>query len=242
MNIIVNGVLGRMGQTMVDMISQRPDMALAAGVDVRAEGELYYKELSQAPAADVLVDFSFHTSISEVLRYACTNAMPVVVCTTGHTEQELAQIEEASKTIPIFHSGNMSVGVAALCAMAKKAAALFPDADIEIIETHHNHKKDAPSGTALMLAKAMQEARGETELVFGRHGIQPRQKGEIGIHSVRRGEIVGIHEVQISTPAQTLTLKHEAHSRALFAEGALAAAEFLLHCPAGLYDMQDIVR
>lgn len=241
MNIIVNGICGRMGQAMARLIGQREDVTLASGVDVRADGEGYLTELKQAKPADVIVDFSFHTAIAGVLDYACAQFLPVVICTTGHTDEELRLIQNAANKIPVFHSGNMSVGVAALCAMAKKAAAMFPDADIEIVETHHKHKQDAPSGTALMLAKSMQEARRGT-LVFGRHGIQPRQPGEIGIHAVRRGEIVGIHEVQLSTGAQTLTLKHEAHSRDVFAEGALAAAEFLLHQPAGLYNMDDLAR
>ena len=242
MNVIINGVCGRMGQAMVRLIEQRQEVQLASGVDVRADGEPYLTDLRQAKPADVIIDFSFHTAVSDLLQYACQQFLPVVICTTGHTEAELEQIRQAAKKIPVFHSGNMSLGIAALRAMAKKAAALFPDADIEIIETHHKHKQDAPSGTALMLAESIRQARQGAELTFGRHGIQPREPGEIGIHAVRRGEIVGIHEVQISTGAQTLTLKHEAHSREVFAEGALSAAEFLLHQPAGLYDMDDLTR
>ena len=127
------------------------------------------------------------------------------------------------------------------CSLAKKAASVFPEADIEIVETHHNHKLDAPSGTALMLAEAIGEARDNPPLQLGRSGNCPRQKGEIGIHAVRRGEIVGIHEVLISTPTQTVTLRHEAHTRALFAEGAMAAAEYLCAQGPGLYNMQSMI-
>lgn len=242
MKVIVNGACGKMGQVMQQMLSQREDASLATGVDIHATQPGIVTALEQAAPADVIIDFSFHSAIGNVLDYACKQYLPVVIATTGHTPEELEQISDASKKIPVFHSGNMSLGVALLCNLAKKAAAVFPDADIEIIETHHNHKVDAPSGTALMLANAMGQVRQNSANVFGRHGMQPRKPGEIGIHSVRRGEIVGIHEVQISTPTQTITLKHEAHTRALFAEGALAAAQFLLTQPAGLYSMEDMVR
>ncbi len=138
-------------------------------------------------------------------------------------------------------SGNMSVGLAVLVTAGKQAAAAFPGADIEIIETHHNRKLNAPSGTALMLAEAMREVRPNSKFVFGRQGSHVREKEEIGIHAIRMGNIVGEHQVIISTDSQTITLKHEAHDRALFAEGALAAAEFLINKPAGLYNMQDVV-
>ncbi len=131
--------------------------------------------------------------------------------------------------------------MALLCSLAKKTAAVFPEADIEIVETHHNHKLDAPSGTALMLADAIREARGNVPTQLGRAGHCPRNPGEIGIHAVRRGEIVGIHEVLVSTPTQTITLRHEAYSRALFAEGALDAARFLCAQGPGLYNMQSMI-
>ncbi len=242
MKVIVNGACGKMGQAMQQLLANTPDASLAAGVDIRADRPGIVTSLDQAAPADILVDFSFHTAIFAVLDYACRQYLPVVIATTGHTPEELAQIIEAAKKIPVFHSQNLSLGIALLCEMAKKAAAVFPDADIEIVETHHNHKADAPSGTALMLADAIDQVRQQAPRVFGRHGMQPRQPGEIGIHAVRRGEIVGIHEVLISTPTQTISLKHEAYSRALFAEGALAAARFLLTQPAGLYRMEDMLR
>lgn len=242
MKVIVNGACGRMGQAMQQLLSQRDDATLATGVDVHAVQAGIVTTLEQAAPADIIIDFSFHSAIGAVLNYACRQYLPIVIATTGYTPEEQAKIDSAAKKIPIFQSGNMSLGIALLCSMAKKAAALFPEADIEIIETHHNHKVDAPSGTALMLSNAISQARQNATTVFGRHGMQPRKSGEIGIHAVRRGEIVGIHEVQISTPTQTITLKHEAYTRALFAEGALAAAQFLLTQPAGLYSMEDMVR
>lgn len=242
MRVIVNGACGRMGHAMRAMIEQTEDAVLASGVDINANEPQILTSIEQAASADVIIDFSYHTAIAQVLTYAKKQGLPVVIATTGHTSEEMEMIDEASKTIPVFHSGNFSLGIALLCNLAKKAAAVFPDADIEIIETHHNHKADAPSGTALMLANAMGEVRENAKNVFGRHGMQPREKGEIGIHAVRRGEIVGIHEVQISTPTQTITLKHEAYTRALFAEGALAAARFLQLQPAGRYSMDDMIR
>ena len=141
----------------------------------------------------------------------------------------------------MFYSGNMSVGVAQLCRMARETARLFPEADIEIVETHHKHKADAPSGTAKMLFNAVKEVRPEAEMVCGRSGMQPRIPNEVGVHSLRMGEVVGIHEVHICTATQTITLKHEAHSRALFAEGAICAAEFLVNQGAGFYDMKSMI-
>ena len=135
----------------------------------------------------------------------------------------------------------MSVGVALLCQMARDAARLFPEADIEIVETHHKHKVDAPSGTAKMLFSAIQEARPEARMACGREGMSPRAPEEVGVHALRRGEIVGIHEVHITSATQSLTLRHEAFSRTLFAEGAVCAAEFLAGKPAGLYDMKSLI-
>lgn len=241
MRILVNGACGRMGKTLCDLIESMLQHELTAKVDPMAAQEGILTDLSLAPEIDMIIDFSHHSAISGLLDFAQARKCPVVVATTGHDEAELTRIREAAKEIPVFLSGNMSVGVAQLCRMARETARLFPEADIEIVEIHHKHKKDAPSGTAKMLVSAVQEARENAAMVCGRSGMQPRTKEEIGVHSLRMGEIVGIHEVHISTPTQTLTLRHEAHNRGLFAEGAVCAAEFLSEQDAGLYDMKSMI-
>ena len=189
-----------------------------------------------------MIDFSHHSATEGLLAFVKKNHLPLVLATTGQTDEERAAILAASAEIPLFFASNYSLGVALLVELAKKAAAAMPDAEIEIIEMHHDRKIDAPSGTALTLAKALQEVRPGAEITCGRSGNAKRSKSEIGIQSVRMGNIVGVHEVMIGTNNQTITLKHEAHSRALFAEGALAAAEFLVGKPAGLYDMNSLVK
>ena len=164
-----------------------------------------------------------------------------MIATTGQTDEERAKVAEAAKTVPIFFAANYSVGVALLIKLAKQTAAVMKDAEIEIVEMHHDRKVDAPSGTALAIGRALQEVRPEATLVTGRSGMGKRTKEEIGIHAIRMGNVVGTHEVIVGTNNQTITLKHEAHSRALFAEGALAAAEFLIGKPAGLYDMNALL-
>ena len=151
-------------------------------------------------------------------------------------------MSQTSKEIPVFHSANMSLGIAVLANLAKKAAQMFPDADIEIIEKHHNRKLDAPSGTALLLARELKEVRTDAEFMLGRSGNAKREKNEIGISAVRAGNIVGDHEIIICTDSQTLTLKHEAHDRALFAEGAISAARYLVNQEkSGMYDMKNMM-
>jgi 4-hydroxy-tetrahydrodipicolinate reductase len=151
-------------------------------------------------------------------------------------------IERAAEKIAIFRSANMSIGVAILADFAKRAAALMPDADIEIVEKHHNQKLDAPSGTALMLANEIKESKTDATFVCGRYGHQKRTEKEIGIHALRMGGVIGEHEVILATPTETITLKHEAHTRALFADGALVAAAYLVGKPAGIYNMKDIIK
>lgn len=192
--------------------------------------------------ADGIIDFSFHGAAPEVTAYAVEHGIPLVIATTGHTPEELAAIHAAAEHVPVFFSANMSIGVAVLCELAKQTARYFPDADIEIIEKHHNRKLDAPSGTALMLAKSISEVRDDPKFVYGRVGHSPREKGEIGIHAVRMGNIVGEHEVIIGTDTQRITLKHEAVTRSIFAEGAVAALRFIADKGAGLYDMKDMVK
>lgn len=247
MNILVSGILGYMGREVVKLCEAGcRGAALMGGVDPGASGDeavRVYKSFEDASplGVDCIIDFSHHTATPSLLEFATKANIPVVLCTTGHTEEELLLVNEASRNIPIFHSGNMSLGIALLMELAKNVAQHMPEAEVEIIEKHHNRKLDAPSGTALMLAEAIKEARPDSYSKVGRSGHGKREFKEIGIHSVRMGNIVGIHEVIIGTNNQTITLKHEAHDRALFAEGAIAAAEFIIDCPAGLYDMKSIV-
>ena len=241
MKILINGACGRMGRAIAGVLAEMPRHEIAARVDVSASEADVLTRLDGAPAADMVVDFSHHTAVSALLDFCEKRKLPVVICTTGHDEAELRRIADAAKRIPVFHSSNMSVGVALLCQMARDAARLFPEADIEIVETHHKHKADAPSGTAKMLFSAIQEARPEARMVCGREGMALRTPEEVGVHALRRGEIVGIHEVHITSATQSLTLKHEAFSRTLFAEGAVCAAEFMADKPAGLYDMKSLI-
>lgn len=241
--VIVTGAMGRMGGIMVNLVEGAEDYILAAAVDVRGDGSAIYKNLSDCNSeADVVVDFSFHTSAPGILDWAVSKNVAVVIATTGHDEAEKAAIAKAAEKIPVFWSANMSMGIAFLAQTAKKAAALFPDADIEIIERHHNRKADAPSGTALLLADAIHEARPDSVNVCGRSGFSKRTPNEIGIHSLRMGNLPGIHEVIITTDTQSITLSHEVYDRALFAEGALSATRFLCEKPAGLYQMKDLVN
>lgn len=244
MKIIINGAGGRMGKALTAMIQKGVRGAeLAGGVDLYAPGEGIVPTLAECTAsADIIIDFSNHAATGELVDYAVSRKLPLIVCTTGHTPEELSLIHRAAEVIPVFHSGNMSVGIALLTQLARQTAAMFPDADIEIVEAHHNQKLDVPSGTALMLAKAVQETRPEAKPLVGRHENGKRTREEVGIHSLRMGNTVGWHEVIVNTGTQIITLKHEAQDRALFAEGALAAAEFLIGKPAGLYTMKDIVK
>ncbi len=248
MNILLNGYYGFMGREVVKLADEGYRSAkIVAGVDINAGGDApdfvfkSFDDISTSEGIDCIVDFSHHSCIFTLLDYAKSAKLPVVVCTTGHTEDELCYIHESAKHIPIFFSANMSLGVALLVELAKKAAAAMPEANIEIIEKHHNRKIDAPSGTALMIANALIEERPEAYTNLGRSGLGKRTPNEIGIHAIRMGNIVGEHEVIIGTNNQTVTLKHEAHSRALFAEGALAAADFICDMPEGLYDMKSLL-
>ena len=191
---------------------------------------------------EVVIDFSHHAAAEAVCAYATENSCPLVIGTTGHTPEEKAVIQETAKAVPVFFSGNMSMGIAVLCKLAKQTAAAFPDADIEILEIHHNRKADAPSGTAKMLFEAVHAARPELVANCGRAGEGKRQKREVGISSLRMGNVVGIHEVHICTANQTLTLRHEAHDRGMFAEGAVEAAAFVLNKKPGIYSMTELLE
>ncbi len=242
MRIIVNGAGGKMGGRLAEIIREKDGLALAGAADAYTVSDGISPSLSNITAdADGIIDFSFHTAVRELLEYAAVRNLPVVIATTGHTPDECALIEEYAHKIPVFISANMSVGVALTVKLARHAASVFPDADIEIIEKHHNRKKDAPSGTALMLAKAISETVECTGFSYGRSGQCPRSHGEIGIHSVRMGDVVGEHEVLICTGSETITVAHSAHTRDIFAEGAIAALEFLRGKSAGLYNMYDML-
>ena len=200
-----------------------------------------FDELGSADA-DIIIDFSHHTAIHDAVAYAKAHNCALVVGTTGHTVEEKAVIAEAAKELPVFFSGNMSLGIAVLCRLAKEAAKWFPEADIEIVEVHHNRKVDAPSGTAHMLFNAIAQVRPEAVENCGRAGEGKRTRNEIGISSLRMGNVVGIHEVHICTANQTLTLRHEAGNRGMLAEGAVEAARFLAGKPKGLYNMDDLLE
>ncbi len=239
MTFIVNGARGRMGRQVCRVLEENEVSFVP--VDP-AGGEGVLKALADYTGpADGVIDFSFHTGVRELADYCVSRGLPLVAATTGYTPEEMEVLEGAAAAVPVFQSYNMSVGVALLARLVRQAAAVMDGADVEIVEAHHNRKADAPSGTALMLADAVRACRPRAEYVFGRSGQQKRQPGEIGIHALRMGNVVGEHEVIFATDSQTVTLKHQAHDRALFAEGALKAARFLQGKPAGLYHMDDLL-
>ena len=239
MNIIIHGSTGRMGRKLQELLAGNAAHTMVAAVSPE-EDVLKTLNDYQGPA-DLIIDFSFHGAVYDLMDYAEAKKLPVVVATTGHTAEEKARIAEAAKIIPVFYSGNMSVGVALLVRLAKLTAQTFPNAEIEIIETHHDQKLDAPSGTALMIADGIKSVKPEATYNLGRSGQAKRTKEEIGIHAIRIGNVVGVHEVIVSTGTQTITLKHEAHDRMLFAEGAVAAGEYLVGQNAGLYNMETML-
>lgn len=246
MKALLVGLNGHMGEKVVALAKKSyKGLEVVAGVDpISQEGEIpCFADFSSIDAkVDCIIDFSHHSLTIPMLEYAVNNGIPTIIATTGQTEEEKAAISNAASSIPLFYAANYSIGVALLCELAKKTAAVMDDAEIEIIETHHDRKIDAPSGTALAIADAIREARPELSNNCGRSGNCKRTEGEIGINSIRIGNVVGIHEVLIGTNNQTITLKHEAHDRALFAEGAVTAAEFLLGKEPGLYSMTDMVK
>ncbi len=246
MKILICGVGGRMGREVAKLALDGLRGAVpVAGYDLLPIDTREFRSYTDwsliEEEADCIIDFSHHAGTEAMLRYAVEKKLPVVLATTGHTPEENAMIAKATEQIPIFHSANMSLGIALLAELAKTAAKAFPDADIEIIEKHHNRKLDAPSGTALLLANNLKEVRSDAEFVYGREGQAKREPQEIGIHAVRMGNIIGEHEIIIGTDTQTITLKHEAHSRALFAEGAIVAAAYLVGRSAGMYDMKRML-
>lgn len=241
MTIIINGILGRMGQATNQLLCENG--INAAGIDINAsEGSGILRSLSEySGEADCVIDFSFHTSAFAVSEYCRERKLPLVEATTGHTEEEARCFTKLADDVPVLKTGNLSYGIALLTRLVKIAARSIPNADIEIVETHHNRKADAPSGTAMMLAEAVRSERPELHDHLGRSGIGVREKDEIGIQSVRIGSVVGRHEVIFGWQGQLLTLKHEALDRSLFAQGAVEAAKFLIGRDAGLYTMDDVI-
>ena len=247
MKVLVSGLYGHMGRELAALLMKGTEGGeLTAGVSLDIDGSFQVpcaESFADAVAdVDCIIDFSHHSCTKDLLDFAVRNQLPLVLATTGQTEEEKQMIKDASSQIPLFFAANYSLGVALLIDLAKKTASVMSGAEIEIIERHHNRKLDAPSGTALAIAHAIQEVRPQSRIVTGRNGYGKRDFNDIGIHAVRMGNIVGIHEVVIGTDNQSITLKHEAYSRALFAEGALKAAAFIIGKPAGLYDMNSLLK
>ena len=217
---------------------------IVAGVDpmIPAEGICVSSFAECEAEADVIIDFSHHSMTGALLDFAEAKNLPVVLATTGQTDEEKARIRQAAGKIPVFLAANYSLGIATLTDLVKRAAALYPDGEIEIVEQHHDRKLDAPSGTALALFSAVKEVRPAAEANCGRSGQGKRTKDEVGIHAIRMGNIVCVHEVMIGTQNERITLKHEAFSRGVFAEGSIRAAAFLVGKPAGMYDMKDLLE
>lgn len=240
--MIVVGAEGKMGSEVRRLLALSEHLTVAA-VD-RSYGEARengYSALSLVKEkADVVVDFSHHDGTRALIDFAVGNGIPAVIAATGQTAEEVRLIHRAAERVPLFFAANLSLGAALLGETVRRAAVLFPEVDMEIVEVHHREKPDAPSGTALMLLSSICEAR-ECTAVCGRYGHRRRDKGEVGIHSVRIGSAAGEHTVMLSTGQETLTFTHRAEGRILFARGALLAMEFLVGKGAGLYDMSDLL-
>ncbi len=241
MKIILNGALGRMGHEVEELVKNGyKDIEIGAFCDAHSETPEVYPDIGSVVGKyDAIVDFSHHSSCASLCDHAVKTSTPLVIATTGHTAEEKEMIKEASAKIPVFFSPNMAPGVAFLNAVAKKAAAFFKGADIEIVERHHKNKLDAPSGTAKMLAESISSVTGG-DIVSGRDGICPRKDGDIGVSAVRGGNVKGIHEITFYNKNDTFTVTHTAESRGMFAEGALSAAVFIADKEPGLYDMDDL--
>lgn len=237
-----------MGNAVRQIIKDTPDMEIVAGVDITegtAEFPVYNSIADVKETADAIIDFSSPKALSSILDYATSKNVPVVLCTTGFSEEQLSDIKKASEKVAILRSANMSLGINTLVKLLKTATEILANNgyDIEIVERHHNQKKDAPSGTALLLADAINDtAGGKYEYVFDRSGRREvRPKDEIGISAVRGGSIVGDHEVIFAGLDEVIEINHRAYSRSVFAKGAVSAAAFLKGKPAGMYDMSNVI-
>lgn len=246
--LLLNGCCGKMGKMVIACIEQFPEIQLVGGIDKFPTKENFpiFKTTNEVNIDyDVLLDFSRADSLGDLLAITEKTKKPLVLCSTGFTEEDLKLINEKSKTLPLFKTGNLSYGINLISSLLRKVAPLlFGNYDIEIVEKHHNQKVDSPSGTAIMLADAVKESLSdETVYVHGREGIAKREKNEIGIHAVRGGGIIGDHDVIFAGTGEVIEINHKAISREVFAIGALKACEYMSKITkAGLYDMNDVIE
>lgn len=246
-NVLINGCNGRMGQVLAKEIDRFSDLLLVAGFDINDDGKNTFPVYSNIEDIkeniDVIVDFSIPVATLNILKYAVQSKTAMVIATTGFNEKELEIINEASKVIPIFKASNMSFDINLMKKVVAEVALALRDTDIEITETHHNRKIDAPSGTAITLADSINNALGNNmNYIFSRHDIHEKRKpNEIGFSSIRGGNIVGEHSVQFFGAHETFEIKHTSYSRDVFAEGALKACCFIAKKEPGLYGMDDMI-
>ncbi len=247
--IIMHGCNGKMGQVITHLVEEDNDSEIVAGIDIfDGISNTYpvFKNIEECNVnADVVIDFSSSKAVDSLLKYCREQKLPLVLCSTGLSEEQIFAAHDLSKEIPVLKSGNMSLGINTVMKMLKDVSKLLSDAgyDIEIIEKHHNQKVDAPSGTALMLADTINEQLDcEYKYVYDRSNTrEKRSKKEIGISAVRGGTIVGDHDVIFAGPDEVIQITHRAYSKGVFAKGALEAAKFLAGKPAGFYDMSDVI-
>ena len=248
-NVIMHGCNGKMGRVITDLISKDEDVQIVAGIDAYtgiANDYPVFQSIKECDVkADAIIDFAVTAAIDDLLDYAVETKTPVVVCTTGLSAQQLDKVNEASKSVAVLRSANMSLGINTLMKVLKIATDVLADRgfDIEIVEKHHNQKVDAPSGTALALADCInQELNNEYDYTYDRSNVrEKRKKNEIGISAVRGGTIVGEHEVIFAGTDEVIEIKHTAYSKAIFAKGAIDAAKFLAGKEAGMYNMADVI-
>ncbi len=245
--IIISGCNGHMGRVVAEICAADPQVNVVAGFDVLGSSDrdfpVYTAPDQFTGEADAVIDFSHPSALTPLLSFCKNRSVAAVLATTGYSPEQLAEIDEAAKSVPIFRSANMSLGINVVVELIKKAAAILDGYDIEIVERHHNRKVDAPSGTALMLADAAASSLPyEPDYVYERHSVRhPRDKREIGISAVRGGTIVGDHEVIFAGRDEVIELHHHAASREIFASGAVKAAKFISGKASGLYSMADLV-
>ena len=245
MKILINGACGRMGSELCRLLAcgYRGHTAAAAIDCAAAKGTPIFHALEACPdGADILIDFSHHSAAADLCSYARQKNLPLVIATTGHTDTEQLLIRQTAEVLPVFYAANLSLGAVLLNKLIRTAAEVLPEADVEIVELHHNKKLDAPSGTALALAAALQTLRPESRIAPGAFGHGVRSPEEINIHSLRIGSHAGSHTVCFGSDEETLTLSHTAHTLRAYAVGAVRAAEFLITQKLGLYGMPQLLE